>query len=856
MTPKRTEAPLPAPGRRWFLNVLALYGIRLRHRWLQELLAVVGIAAGVALLFASQVASTSLSGPVQDLNRGLVGNSQLQLVGRGADGFPESVADRVRKLPGVKIAAPVLQVQANVVGPRGSRPITLFGADPRTVELRGDHLQGFTAEEASEGEAIGLPEPIAATTGVRFGDNARLQIAGRNRSVPVAVVGKADVGDLVGTAIALSPLAYLQKLAQLDGRISRVLVQTEPGRLDAVREQLTRLAGSTLDVRPADFESQLFDVAAAPTSQATTISSVVSALVGFLFAFCAMLVTVASRRALAIDLRLDGYRPGQIIRILLLDALVLAAIAIVVGLAFGDFLSRRGYGSDVSFLGGAFPLGDVRVVTWSAVAIAAGGGLLAAVLGVLAPQYRIVFGPPTRSVGDAGRGAAVLPRWLLPMLGGLSLAAAIAITVAVPSAAIVGLLALVLSLVLLLPTVLSAVVGLLAALSRRRKHAIVAIELALPQLRARAWRARSLAIAMTGAIAVFGAVALQGARANLQAGLDGVSSELNGVADVWVSPYGTGGLLATAPFSPALTEKLRGVAGVRAIDEYRGSFLDVAGRRAWVVAPPTSEGPAVPASQILEGRDLTKASTADGDRWAAVSRGLADRLGLRVGDRFTLPAPEPIALRVAAITTNLGWSGGSIVLQPDDYVRAWRGDAISADHVQLDAGVSPEIGRRRIERALGPKSALLVETGAERSARQQDSARNGLSRLSQIATLTLVAAVLAMASAMAALLWQRRPMVARQKLDGHSTGVMWRTLAVESGALFVTGCLAGAVFALLGQVLFSRGLATISGFPVVATVRGGIAAASFAMVTAVALIVVLIPGFLVARTQASLRTGD
>lgn len=855
MTRSGPPGALPPPGRRWFLNVLTLYRIRLRHRWLQELLAVAGIAVGVALLFASQVASTSLSGPVRDLNRSLVGDSQMQLVGRGAEGFSADVADRIRALPGVTIAAPVLQVQANVVGPKGSQAITLFGADPRTVELGGASLQGFTDEEAAEGEAIGLPEPIASATGIRFGDDARVQIAGRNRAVPTATVTSEDIGPLVDTAIALSPLKYLQRLAGLRGRVSRVLVQAEPGQVDAVRAQLERIAGDRLDVRDAEFESRLFDAAAAPTSQATTISSVVSALVGFLFAFCAMLVTVASRRALALDLRLDGYRPGQIVRILLFDALALGVVAVGLGLVLGEVLSRQGYGSDVSFLGGAFPLGESRIVTWQAVAIAAGGGMVAAILGVLAPLQGVLLGRSDRSSADDARRRRTVPPWALPAAGGGLLAIAIVITVAVPSMALAGLVALVLALALLLPSVLSAVIGLLGALSHRRRHAIVAIELALPQLRAREWRPRSLAIALTGAIAVFGAVALQGARANLQAGLDEVSNELNGVADVWVSPYGTGGLLATAPFAPKLVEDLESVPGVRAVEPYHGSFLDIVDRRAWVVAPPAAGTPAVPASQIIEGRDLNDAPR-DGSRWAAVSRALAKSLDLEVGDRFTLPAPDPIDLRVAAITTNLGWSGGSIVLSPDDYRRAWKSDAISAGHVQLAQGVPPPIGRQAIADALGADSALRVETGDERSERQQVSARDGLSRLSQIATLTLVAAILAMVSAMAALLWQRRPLVARQKLDGHSTGVMWQTLAVESGALFVTGCLAGAAFALLGQVLFSRGLESISGFPVIATIRGGIAAASFAIVAGVAFLVVLLPGFLVARTQASLRAGE
>jgi putative ABC transport system permease protein len=853
---RRTDPPLPEPGRRWFLNVLMLHRVRLRRRWPQELLAVLGIAVGVALLFASQVASTSLSGPVRDLNRGLVGNAQLQVVARGDGGIAERAADRARSIPGVRIAAPVLEVRANLVGPRGARPITVFGADPRTVRLRGTLLQGFTAEEAAEQESLGVPGPIARAIGVRFGDEARLQIAARARRVPVAVVDRSDVGALEDTSVALAPLRYLQGLARRTGRVSRILIEAEPGRLATVRRALARAVGPGADVRDADHESRLFDLAVAPTSQATTISSVVSALVGFLFAFCAMLVTVAGRRALAIDLRLDGYRPGQVARILLFDALVLGVVAVALGLVLGDALSRRGYGSDVTFLGGAFPLGEARIVTPWAFVVAVGGGLAAATLGVLAPLAGVLLDRTARTGRRPGPAPAARARVAVPAAGALCLVGAVVITAFAPGAAIAALVLLLAALLLLLPAILVGTVGALEWVSRRRSRSVVAVELALPGLRAREWRARSIAIATTGAVAVFGAVALQGARANLQAGLGGVSTQLNAAADLWVSPYGPGSLLATDAFSPAVTRELADVPGVAALRGYRASFLDVADRRAWVLAPPSGAGPPVPGDQVLEGsrRDVTARLRAGG--WATVSRALADALGARVGDTFVLPSPRPLRLRVAAITTNLGWTGGSTVLAPDDYVRGWGTRAVSATQVRLAPGVSPAEARERVAAALGAGSALRVETAAGRVARQEASARSGLTRLGQIAWLTLVAAVLAMASAMTALLWQRRTGVARQKIDGLSTGAMWRSLAVESATLFVTGCLAGALFALLGQILFTRGLATISGFPVVATVRAGVAATSFAVVAGVALLAVLVPGALVARVRPSLRTED
>lgn len=104
-------------------NALRLYRVRLRARMVQECLAIAGIAAGVALLFASQVSSQSLQSSVGQLSHGIVGNATLQLLARGPNGFPASMLARVRAVPGVRAAAPLLEVSANAIGPAGSESI-------------------------------------------------------------------------------------------------------------------------------------------------------------------------------------------------------------------------------------------------------------------------------------------------------------------------------------------------------------------------------------------------------------------------------------------------------------------------------------------------------------------------------------------------------------------------------------------------------------------------------------------------------------------------------------------------------------------------------------------------------------
>lgn len=839
-------------------SVLALYRVRLRKRWVQELLAVLGIASGVALLYATQVASSSLAGPVQSLNDGIVGNSQLELVSRGSAGLDDRTYNAIIALPGVSRAAPVLEALGNVEGPKGGRGVTFFGADPRIVKLRGSLLKGFSSADAAQQETLVLPSPIGARIGAGVGDDVRLQVAGHTVTAPAVVAGRAQIGTLVDTSIALVPLAYLQNLTGHAHRVTRILVEARPGRVAEVRGELDRLASDHLDVRPANYETRLFDEVAKPWRQSSTIFSILSALVGWLFAVCALLVTASERRKLAIQQHDQGYPPSATLLTLAVDAVVIGVVGVALGLAGGEVLSRRGFESDVGFLSGAFPVGDLRIVTWQCFAIAGVGGLLAAVVGVLAPVRDVVVASLPRGVrtlvqrsprAEEGKG-----REPLPILGLLCLAGAVAITFAAPGAAVLGLVLLALALVLLLPMVLAAVIAGFEWCNRRGRSA-AAVELALQQLRARRWRTRALAITATGAVAVFGATALQGARTNLQGGLDGVSRNLSSVASVWAAPKGAGSVYGTTPFTPnpATTRKLAALPGVAGVELYRSGLLDLIGRRTWIIGQPLSVAAPIPEGEVLEG-DLRRANARVREGgWGTISRALADDLHLRVGSFFILPAPRPLTLRVAAITTNLAWSGGAVVVNARDFERAWDSDVIAAYHVRLTPGTTPQEGRRVVAGALGPRSALRAETATERAARQSAASRGGLSRLRQIAQLTLLAAVLAMGAAMTGLLWQHRPVVSSLKLYGLRSGLMWRSLVIETSVLFGTGAIAGGLFGLLGQVLCTRGLQAVTGFPVVEGLRLDIAASTAALVVGASLLVVMIPGYLVARVTPSWR---
>jgi putative ABC transport system permease protein len=841
-------------------SIPRIYRARLRVRLVlvQELLAVLGLAAGVTLLFASQIASTSLNRSVSELSSELVGNMQLQLQARSPAGFDARLLGRVRRIEGVAEALPVLERQAEAIGPRGRESVELLGSDPRFAHAGGPLLRHFSTEQLAHQQALALPAPVARAIGALSLQPIEIQVGTRvSTTLLGATLQEGDVGALVNSPVAIAPVGYAEALSGSVGKVTRIFVRAEKGREAQARAGLVRLAAGRLNVVPANFDSTLFARAAAPTNQAAGLFSAISALVGFLFAFNAILITAQLRRNLIGELRRHGASRRMTIATLLFDALVLGVLGCALGLVLGDVVSIALFGANPGYLSYAFPVGTQRIVTWQSVWVAVAAGMLAATIGVLAPLRgeltRPLRRPARPSRPESASGAQ--PGWARTSIaGGLACLAATTLVIAIaPASAIVGCVTLTIALLALLAPLLDWIIALLERASQSARSA--AMHLAAIELRAPATRTRSLAIAAIGAIAVFGSVAIGGAHGNLQAGLDRTAADMNQVSDLWVSAAGKANTLATTPFGSGQAARLAKLAGVQSVGIYRGGFLEIGDRLAWVIAPPRNQLTLIPASQLRQGDPVLTNRRVRAGGWAVVSQAIAAEDHLKVGGVLTLPSPRPRSFRVAALSSNVGWPPGAVFVNSADYADAWGSSDASAYELALKPGVSPARGAGEVARALGARSGLVVQTAHERELAWRASSRQGLARLSQIELLVLIAAALAMAGAIAAMIWQRRPALAYLKRQGYVRGVLWRALLYESALLLAASCTIGATFGLYGQLLLSHALESVTGFPVVFSIAVPLALWSVALVSVAAVGIAALPGYLAARVTASVNPG-
>jgi putative ABC transport system permease protein len=838
-------------------TLLYFYRLRLRVHAAQELLAGLGIAIAVALVFATVVAESSIAGSAETVVHAVIGPATLQLRARGGEGFDQRLLARVEHLAGVKQAAPLLEITATVTATGGRRAsIDLAGTDLSLAVL--DGLAPNLPVGALSPAGIGLSRASAAALGIaRAGASAgRVTLALRGRSVPMkvsAMLGPEAVGALSRSLVAVMPLERVQRLAGLEGRLTRILVQTRPGRQAQVRAELQRLAAGRLTVADADQDVGLLRQALGPSNLASGLFAAIGALLGFLLAFNAMLLTVPERRQAIADLRLAGIRRSGILQMALFQALCLGFAASLLGLLAGYALSIGAFHQSSSYLAGAFTLGGGTVVGVRPLLLSLAGGVLATCLASAVPLLDLRRGRARDAVyveaGAPGNALGAAAQRRLFAAAVVLLVVASALFAFAPAAAIAAVAILAVATVLIVPLALAALLHAAHWFSERRQTLTI-LPLALISLRSATLR--SLALAATGALALFGSVALGGARADLLHGIGAVAHNYAADADIWITSPGDN--QATVEFRrDRRTTSIAAIPGVASVSAYQGGFLDFAGRRPWVIARPPSADAGILAGQMIEGRAGAAVARMREGGWIVVSRQIAAEHHVGVGGTLSLPTPTGIArLRIAATTTNFAWPTGVIFMGTGDYSRLWGSSTPTALGVKLAPGADVAQVQHAVARALGPRSGLEVSTQRARQRKIEASAGEGLGQLREISILLLSAAILAMAAALSSAIWQRRASLADLRLAGAKPARLRRILLVESVLMLGAGCLTGAIAGIYGQVVVDSYLEHVTGFPVASVSVSGRPLAIFAIVVAVVLAIVAGPGWLGSRVPPTL----
>jgi putative ABC transport system permease protein len=784
-------------------------------RKLRSFLTIVGVALGVAVLFASLSAGATMDAAVDRAASDEMDRAVLRVQALEERGLSPAAVQVAEQEAGVSVAAPALERKTYLAASPNQTataklpaPVTVLGIDPaREPALHDTPLAFGRLLSDTDAESALITETLAAQERLGVGDSISLNgtvAAGPQAYRIVGIVqGDGPLPDAAGRLVFV-PLGSAQTLFGTTG-VSRVDLGVKIGtsadeligQLEATIKSEPYLLSKQSDLADslrtemADFRSALLLVAA------------VVLFAGAFLIFNTLSMTVAERTREIGLLRVAGTTRSQVMSFVLLQALVLGVAGSLLGVLSGVGLAAL----TRSWVRSSGPIAlAAPVPSAGSVAIAVIIGVMVTLAASLEPAWRAGRIPPVEALrrGPAGvaAGAARL-RWLVLVFGVLAVAAlaiwprgsgADVATGGVAAGggsgmwgplAIYGLL---LVAVLLVPRLLGPLLrfaGIPFRIFRNEER------LARSSLE----RDPSRTALTAGALVVGLAMVVA---------LGTAAQDVHKIGTSWLAETIPGSELLTSirPVSTTdpIRDQLAGMPGVKSISPiglfgvpYQGLRQEAA---AIVGRDYLADGRLV---FVADGGDRTAALAAlDAGGSVIVPRSLADQVGIHLGDTLTFATgPTPTRLRVVGIVAHsipagaqeailMGWSdalGQFGATGADFYAVRYAPGQQAASRDALDAAAT--------QYALEPNDVSRV----------QGTVGDALDRifrlLDALALIAVLVAGLGMANTYSMSVLERVREIGVLRATGMTSRQVWGMVVVEAGLLGIFGAIVGAVVGLI-----------------------------------------------------------
>ena len=403
-------------------------------RPLRSFLTIAGVALGVGVLFASLTTGATMDAALDRAAADEIGRADIRVQALEESGLTNATLAVVESAFGIDVAAPALQRETYLAASPTQAataplpaPVTVMGVDA-SAEARVHDIPLVAGRWLTDTDARGavIAETLALGEGLRVGNS--ITLSGTAAAGPTAfeIVGIArGNGPLLDASgrLAYIPLPSARTLFGVTG-VTRVDLLAKPG---TSADELIGQLEATISTQPymLSTETDLANALRTQTSDFRGALLLVAAVVLFAGAFLifnTLSMTVAERAREVGLLRAAGTTRGQVMNLILLQALVLGAVGSIVGVVVGLGLGALTIAFTPS-TGSIELAGPVVSVGAILEAMAIGVGLTVA--SALEPAWRAGRIPPVEAIrrgpGAAARAARL--RWLVLVFAVLALAA-------------------------------------------------------------------------------------------------------------------------------------------------------------------------------------------------------------------------------------------------------------------------------------------------------------------------------------------------------------------------------------------------------------------------------------------------
>jgi putative ABC transport system permease protein len=403
--------------------LVALKG--LAGRKLRAVLTAVAIVLGVAMISGTYVLTDTIKAAFSTVFSTVYAKTDAVVTGKTAFGndsnsnqlppsFPESLLGKVRHLPGVLEAEGGISDLAQLVG-RNGKVISGHGAPALAFSVHPHGTQRFNPLTLVSGTWPSGPNEVAidahTATNAHYTVGQTIGVVARGPVKTYRIAGIVKIGgvsSLGGATMAIFDFATAQKIFHKEGKLDGIDIAARHGTTPAqLVNEIKPILPPTAEVRTA----------AGQAKQATKdTNGFLSIINDFLLAFGGVAlfvgtfviantlsITIAQRTRELATLRTLGATRRQVLGSVLVEALVIGALASITGLFLGLLLAKGLNSLFVSFGTDLPQAGTVFATRTIVVALVV--GILVTLLAAVRPAIRATRVPPISAV----REGAVLP---------------------------------------------------------------------------------------------------------------------------------------------------------------------------------------------------------------------------------------------------------------------------------------------------------------------------------------------------------------------------------------------------------------------------------------------------------------
>jgi putative ABC transport system permease protein len=788
----------------------------IRHQKARTIIAIFGIALGVASLSSIDIVNSSVVRSLEDSINRITGRAVLQITG-AESGFPEGLLDRVQAVPGVEYAVPMIETNANLAA-GSERSFVVLGVDV----LQDNKVRDYSVTDESadipdpllflaKPDSILLTREMAQREGISIYQKIQVQTVQGLKTFTVRGLLEPDgPAKALGGDIAIMDIYAAQLAFGKEGRIDRIDVSIIHGEtLDTMKTRIQAVlpAGYNIDT-PAGRTRQIENLMAR-FRKSMDLISFMALFVGMYLIYNTVSISVVQRRREIGILRALGTTQGQIIRLFLAETVVISLIASLLGVFLGLALAKLSItavaqtvssmyarseitelefswlnllkdvciGVLASIIAAAFPArSSTRVAPVSAIRslpYSADANLLNKTLKILSACFMLLAGVVIiiyKSVGPASsiRNSTTTTAAMIFLLLGISLATPLFLRWFIQ--AFHGLLAERLG-----------AGGRLAGLNLQKNLSRNAVAVA--------------AVFFSISLSVSSASMINSARRGLRDYIDSV--ERSDIIITSGHPLASAGA-PTIPMPLSMARELEAVPGVQSADPFRKLFLNISGKRVLLEVIDELRWTKHNTCTITEGRmeDLS-AKMPDQDN-VVVNEIVAARMGLKPGDSIVLPTPDgPKRFGVVAIIVSYASDSGVIVMDYRTYERHWRDNVADMFSVYVKPGSDLPAVRAAIQDHFRNKRKMFVLPSLEFRAEIKKLLDRSFVMNDAVNVLTLVIAGFGIVVTLLASVLERTREIGILRAIGMKRSQVSAVVIIESALLGMAGGLLGSAAGVL-----------------------------------------------------------